>query len=234
MLLPMEGDQWILLIAGINGETPPTEPQAMPSATPLRLTGHRGHRSRTSEPIGEPVTHRFPANQRRHIESLRRFPLGWVLLGDAVCSFNPIYGQGMTSAAQQAGALGRLPRPRWRGEPILRPAYFRAASRIVDTPWSIAVGGDFAYAGTTGKKPFGTDLLNHYMDRVIKAGQCDDDVVIRLNEVIALVRSPQSLMSPVFVLRVLREARHADRLAAAHHATDSASSGGGLSVTARA
>ena len=66
----------------------------------------------------------------------------------------------------------------------------------------------------TGKKPFATDLLNRYMDRLVKAGQCDDDVVIRFNEVISLVRSPQSLMSPAFALRVLRKARHADRLAA--------------------
>ena len=166
MLLPMEGDRWILLIAGINGETAPTDDAGM-------LDYVRGFDSPvfadiigSSEPLGEPVTHRFPANQRRHVESLRRFPLGWVLLGDSVCSFNPIYGQGMTSAAQQARALGSsLDRAGAVNRSFAR-TYFRAASRIVSTPWSIAVGGDFAYAGTTGKKPFGTDLLNHYMDRV--------------------------------------------------------------------
>lgn len=214
MLLPMEGDQWILAIAGINGETAPTDDAGMleylrrfDSPVIADIVGG-------SEPVGEPVTHRFPANQRRHIESLRRFPLGWVLLGDSVCSFNPIYGQGMTAAAQQAGALGSSLDRAGAVNRAFALTYFRAASRIVSTPWSIAVGGDFAYAGATGKKPFGTDLLNHYMDRVIKAGQCDDDVVIRVNEVIALVRSPQSLMSPAFVLRVLRKARQADLLAA--------------------
>jgi len=80
-------------------------------------------------------------------------------------------------------------------------AYFRAAARMVSAPWSIAVGGDFAYDGTSGKKPFATDVLNHYMNRVIKAGQCDERVVIRLNEVVSLVRNPQSLMSPAFALR---------------------------------
>ena len=77
----------------------------------------------------------------------------------------------------------------------------------MNTPWSIAVGGDFVYDGTTGKKPFGTDLVNRYMDQVIKAGQHDDEVVIRLNETLALLRSPQSLMAPAFALRVLRAAR---------------------------
>jgi hypothetical protein len=81
----------------------------------------------------------------------------------------------------------------------------------VSIPWSIAVGGDFVYPDTRGKKPFGTDILNHYIDRVIQAGQVDDDVVIRFNEVVALVRRPQALLTPSFVLRVLARARRADR-----------------------
>ena len=73
-------------------------------------------------------------------------------------------------------------------------------------------GGDFAYPDTKGKKPFGTDILNRYMDRVIQAGQLDDDVVIRFNEVVSLVRSPKVLLAPPFVLRVLAQAgRRADR-----------------------
>ena len=215
MALPAEGDRWVVAVAGINGETAPSEDTAM-------LEYVRGFDSpviadviTASEPLSEPVIHRFPSNQRRHVEALRRFPLGWVLLGDAVCSYNPIYGQGMTSAAQQAAGARRRARPRRRGRtgPSLA-TYFRAVGRIVNGPWSIAVGGDFAYPDTEGKKPFATDLLNRYMDRLVKAGQCDDDVVIRFNEVISLVRSPQTLMSPAFALRVLRKARHADRLAA--------------------
>lgn len=222
MLLPAEDDQWILAIAGINGETAPTDDAAL-------LDYARGLDSpviadvmTASEPLGDAVTHRFPANQRRHIEALRRFPLGWVLLGDAVCSFDPIYGQGMTSAAQQAEALGAaLDRAGAVNQSFAR-RYFRSAGRIVNAPWSIAVGGDFAYPDTKGRKPVGTDLLNRYMDRVIAAGQTDDDVVIRFNEVVSLVRSPQSLMSAAFALRVLRKARHADRLAATRQDADNA------------
>jgi 2-polyprenyl-6-methoxyphenol hydroxylase-like FAD-dependent oxidoreductase len=146
-----------------------------------------------------------------------------VLLGDAVCSYDPIYGQGMTSAAQQAEALGNaLDRTGAVDRPFSR-AYFRKAARIVSTPWSIAVGGDFAYADTRGKKPFATDLLNRYMARVIKAGQADEHVVVRFNEVVSLVRKPQSLMSPAFALRVLRGARHADHLAATGARSDTQS-----------
>jgi hypothetical protein len=157
-----------------------------------------------------------------------------VLRGDAVCSFDPIYGQGMTSAAQQADALGRALDRHSPGSRAFTKQYFRAAARIVNTPWSIAVGGDFAYPGTKGRKPFGTDVLNRYMDRVIRAGQCDDDVVIRFNEVVALVRSPNALLAPSFVLRVLVRARQADRAgrdsqlpASTEHATIDVRVGGG-------
>jgi 2-polyprenyl-6-methoxyphenol hydroxylase-like FAD-dependent oxidoreductase len=207
MLLPMEEDRWIVAIAGINGEPVPTDPDAMLAYARTLESPVIAEVMEVSEPLTEPVAHRFPANQRRHIERMRRFPLGWMLLGDAVCSFNPIYGQGMTTAARQAQALGRrLDRARAIDRSFAR-AYFKAASRTVDTPWSIAVGGDFVYQGTSGKKPLGTDLVNRYMERVVKAGQHDDEVVIRLNETLALLRSPRTLMAPAFVLRVLRAAR---------------------------
>jgi 2-polyprenyl-6-methoxyphenol hydroxylase-like FAD-dependent oxidoreductase len=207
MLLPMEGDRWIVAIAGINGESAPTDPDAMLAYARTLDSPVIAEVMEVSQPMGEPVTHRFPANQRRHVERMRRFPLGWVLIGDAVCSFNPIYGQGMTTAAHQAQALGReLDRAGTIDRSFTR-RYFKAAGRTVNAPWSIAVGGDFVYEGTKGKKPFGTDLVNRYMDRVIKAGQHDDTVVIRLNEALALVRSPQTLMAPSFMLRVLRAVR---------------------------
>jgi len=207
MLLPMEGDRWIVAIAGINGESAPTDPDAMLAYARTLESPVIADVMEVSEPLTEPVTHRFPANQRRHVERMRRFPLGWVLLGDALCSFNPIYGQGMTTAAQQAEALGRQLDRAGAIDRSFARAYFKDASRTVSTPWSIAVGGDFVYEATTGKKPFGTDLVNRYMYRVVKAGQHDDEVVIRMNETLALLRSPQTLMAPAFVLRVLRAAR---------------------------
>jgi 2-polyprenyl-6-methoxyphenol hydroxylase-like FAD-dependent oxidoreductase len=161
----------------------------------------------SSEPLGTTATHRFPANQRRHVERLRRFPLGWVLLGDAVCSFDPVYGQGMTSAALQAGALGRCLDQAGAVDRRFARRYFAAAGRTVGVPWSVAVGGDFEYPDTTGPKPFGTDVLNRYVDRATVAAQHDDAVARRLNEVLAMVRRPESLLAPGVALRVLRAAR---------------------------
>ena len=77
----------------------------------------------------------------------------------------------------------------------------------MNVAWSTAVGSDFAYSDTTGPKPPGTDLVNRYMDRVISAGPHDDKVALRFNEVVAMVRKPETLIAPRFVLRVVRGRR---------------------------
>jgi 2-polyprenyl-6-methoxyphenol hydroxylase-like FAD-dependent oxidoreductase len=204
---PIEGDRWLVTFVGLNGVAPPTHEEerlawarSLPSPVVAELM-------ESAEPLGPPMTHRFTANQRRHVERMRRFPLGWIPLGDAVCSFDPIYGQGMSSAALQAAALAECLDRAGAIDRAFARRYFRAVSRTVAVPWSIAVGADFLYDGTTGHKPFGTDRLNRYLERVRIAGQHDDAVAVRLVEVFVLVRPPAALVSPGFVLRVLRGAR---------------------------
>ena len=205
--LPTEGNRWLVLVAGLGGESPPLAEderlayaRSLPSPVIADLMA-------CSEPLGEPATYRFPANQRRHIEKMRRFPLGWVPLGDAVCSFDPIYGQGMTAAALQASALGRCLDKTGAVDRAFARRYFTSAARAVAVPWSIAVGGDFDYPDTQGAKPFGTDALNRYLAMAAVAAQEDPVVALRLNEVMALVRRPEWLISPGFVLRVVRRGR---------------------------
>jgi hypothetical protein len=110
----------------------------------------------------------------------------------------------MTVAAQQAAALGEALDRSGRLDRTFTRRYFKAASRVVNVAWSTAVGSDFAYDQTVGPKPPGTDLVNRYMERVIVAAQHDDAVSLRFNEVVAMVRRPEALLTPAFVLRVLR------------------------------
>jgi 2-polyprenyl-6-methoxyphenol hydroxylase-like FAD-dependent oxidoreductase len=206
MALPMEDDQWIVMIGGLNGEAAPSDEVGMLAYARSFEDPVIADLIRDCVPTSRIVTHHFPTNQRRHVEQLKRFPLGWLPLGDAVCSFDPIYGQGMTSAALQAQALETQLDGATALNRSFARAYFKAVARVVAAPWSIAVGGDFVYAGTTGKKPFAADLLNRYTDLVVLAGQRDDSVVLRFNEVVSMVRSPESLLAPLFMLRVLRQA----------------------------
>ena len=207
MALPIEGDRWLVMFGGVHGETAPTDPderldyaRSLPSPVIADLLA-------TCEPLDQPTTHRFPSSQRRHVERLKQFPLGWVLLGDAIGSFNPIYGQGMTVTAQQAAALGEALDRNGRIDRAFARRYFKTASGTVNVAWSTAVGGDFTYDETTGPKPPGTDLINRYMDRVITAAQHNDAIALRFNEVVAMMRRPETLLTPAFAIRVLHYSR---------------------------
>src|SRR4051812_44074760 len=129
-----------------------------------------------AEPISDIVTFRYPANRRRRFERLRRLPAGYLASGDAICSFNPIYGQGMTCTALEALALGRvLDRHRDTSTAMARD-FYRATAHVLSTPWQFATGADFAYPQTVGPRPPGVDLLNRYSRQIQLAAQVSGDV----------------------------------------------------------
>ena len=210
---PLEGGRWIVTLAGLHGERPPSDDagflafaRSLPSPEIAELV-------EASVPLGPIVTHRLHSNQRRHVERMRRVPGGLVLLGDAVCSFNPTYGQGMTTATLQAEALGqaldRVPTLDAR----LVKAFYKRAARAITPAWQLTTGADFALPATHGKKAPGTDLLNRYMPRVFRAARVDEAVCLRVIEVTTLLRPPPALLTPAMMVRVLRVARRAPALA---------------------
>jgi 2-polyprenyl-6-methoxyphenol hydroxylase-like FAD-dependent oxidoreductase len=201
-LFPIEGHRWIMTSAGYVGDHPPTDEagllefvRSLPAADIFNIISN-------TEPLTEIIPYKYPASLRRHYEKLKRFPEGFLVIGDAVASFNPIYGQGMTSAAMQTRALQQLLQqtPNLQG---LWKAFFKQAARVVDLPWQLAVGEDFRYPETEGKKPPFTDMLNAYVERVHKATQRDPVVYAQFLRVMNLMAPPASLMSPRIMWRVL-------------------------------
>ena len=110
----------------------------------------------TAELVTDPAPFRFPRAVRRHFERLERFPDGLVPLGDAICHYNPLYGQGMSAAACQARALGELLKQRTRESRDLRGLaleFFPQAYEVTRTPWALAAAADFQDARNTGDFP---------------------------------------------------------------------------------
>jgi 2-polyprenyl-6-methoxyphenol hydroxylase-like FAD-dependent oxidoreductase len=128
---------------------------------------------------------------------------GFVTLGDAACSFDPIYGQGMTCAAQQADALGDTVREVGVRADDLPRRFHRMATKIIDAPWAIAVGADFLHPATVGPKARGTDQVNGYILRVIKATHTSVRLAKSFNLVLNLVEPPRALMRPSVMAGVL-------------------------------
>ncbi|MFD4752319.1 FAD-dependent oxidoreductase [Streptomyces sp. NPDC058426] len=154
------------------------------------------------EPLDEPVAMRYPRSERHHMERLDRLPAGLLLTGDALCSFNPAYGQGMTVAAMEARALGELLGESGDGDDLPQRFYARAA-RIVEGAWQTATGGDLRFPEVEGARPPGFGLVNRYLDRLRRAAAVDAALTRTLLEVSNLYAPPSALFAPRTGLRVL-------------------------------
>ncbi|MGB7861573.1 MAG: FAD-dependent monooxygenase [Acidimicrobiia bacterium] len=215
ILLPIEGERWILTLAGMHGDAPPTDEDGFRGFAKSLPTPIIADLLEKTTILTSVATYNLKSNQRRHFEKLRRTPPGYLALGDAICSFNPVYAQGMSSAALQVDALDSILNKHSVASRQFARAFYRAASKVVNNPWQIAVGSDFLHPATTGPKPAGTDLVNKYMARVLKAAHVSPVVRRQFMQVAALVDPPPSLMKPGMMLRVFRESKRspaADKL----------------------
>ncbi len=201
-MFPAEDDRWIVSAGGWLGDHPPTDDvgylqflKSLPVADVFNVIQH-------AEPLSDVYTYKYPSSLRRRYEKLKRFPEGYLVLGDAIASFNPIYGQGMTSAAMQVEVLDRLLHQQKSLNGLWRH-FFRRIAKVVDIPWQIAGCEDFRYPETQGHKPFMTDLINAYLAKVHRATHHDAVVYLRFLRVMNLMASPTSLLHPGIMRRVL-------------------------------
>jgi 2-polyprenyl-6-methoxyphenol hydroxylase-like FAD-dependent oxidoreductase len=201
VVLAQSEDRWIVSIGGYLGDHAPTDERLF-AAYAASMTAPEIHQVVTSaEPLSDFLSYRFPASQRRRYERLRQFPKGFLVFGDAICSFNPVYGQGMTVAAQEAVALDACLK---RGLDGLAPRFFKAAAGIVDVPWDIAVGNDLRHPLVKGPRPAMVRFINWYIGKLHIAAQHDQKLASAFLRVANLVAPPPTLLSPVVAWRVLR------------------------------
>jgi 2-polyprenyl-6-methoxyphenol hydroxylase-like FAD-dependent oxidoreductase len=203
-LTAIEGGHHILTIFGILGDHPPTDPAGFDAFAASLPFPDIAQAIRDAAPLTDPVAFRFPASVRHRYERLRRFPVGLLVIGDAVCSFNPIYGQGMTVAAVQADTLQRLLA---RGEMPQPRRYFRAVARTINTPWDIAVGADLAFPQVPGTRTAKIRLVNSYLPKLHAAATTDITLGRAFVRVLGMMDRPEGLLRPDRVLRVLRTNR---------------------------
>jgi 2-polyprenyl-6-methoxyphenol hydroxylase-like FAD-dependent oxidoreductase len=150
-------------------------------------------------PQGPILSYRFPANQQRHYDEMTRFPEGYLIAGDAVCSFNPIYGQGMSVAFSEARALDDTLR---KGDTALARAFFARVKDLAAGPWAIATGEDYRFPQVEGKRPPGFALISRYMERAHRAAAKDEVVLRRFFEVASLLAPPTAMMAKEIAWRV--------------------------------
>jgi 2-polyprenyl-6-methoxyphenol hydroxylase-like FAD-dependent oxidoreductase len=198
----VEGGQWTVTLVGQAGEKAPGDPagfleytRSLGSDVLTRIV-HKG------EPIGEALAFTYPKSRWRHYEKLRRRPAGLIVMGDAVASFNPIYGQGMSSAAAQGQALRDVLRSGDLRDLEGRSA--RAFARIVRDPWQLSTGADRRFPGQPAK-PWAERLVDAYLDRLLRTASTDPVVAAAFMRVLNLMARPATLFHPTVLRRVLSQ-----------------------------
>jgi 2-polyprenyl-6-methoxyphenol hydroxylase-like FAD-dependent oxidoreductase len=200
VMLAQEGDRWTLTLIGFAGDQPPRDDEGFLAFAGSLAAPDVYEVIKDAEPLSDFLPYRVKVNQRHRYDRLTQFPEGFLVIGDALCSFSPIYGQGMSVAAMEALDLQHELR---RGMEGLWQRFFRRAARSLDIPWQIVVSGDLRFPDAQGRRTPAIRFTNAYLARLHRAAHRDPVVARAFNDVANLLAPPQSLMRPRVVWRVL-------------------------------
>jgi 2-polyprenyl-6-methoxyphenol hydroxylase-like FAD-dependent oxidoreductase len=199
IILAQEGQRWTVSLGGYFGDEVPADDvgfiefaRSLPKQEIFDVI-------KDAEPLGPILSYQFSTNQRRYYEELSRFPEGYLVYGDALCSFNPVYGQGMTVACTEALTLRECLA---KGSEGIGRRFFRAAGRLIDIPWQIAVGSDLQHERVEGKRTAQVRFVNWYIARLFQSANRDPVLATKFLEVANLMKAPSTLLSPAVALRV--------------------------------
>lgn len=194
----------IVSLTGMAGDRAPTDYDGFLKWAESIVVPDVADIIKASEPLNEGVSLHYTASRRHHYENLQRFPDGVLVMGDAFCSFNPVYGQGMTVAALEALELRDATRS---GAPIAADFHQRI-SEVVDPPWQQSAAGDLMYGA--GPIPEPVLQANQMTAMIQKAATVDPEVTRTFMRVAGLVDPPTHLMTPEMQARIQAAVEAAD------------------------
>lgn len=202
VLFPLEQGRWIVTLGGMAKHYPPTDEDGFMHALSTLRSPILAEAVRLATPLSPVYSHRAMANRMRHYDRWRERLDGFIALGDSVCAFNPIYGQGMTTSAVSASILADCLRQYGPTPADFAQRFFQAQARFQENPWRLATGADFRYPTTEGVRPQGSRLFDPYMNALFAASAQDSVVRQRLVAVIHMLKTPSALFTPPIAGRV--------------------------------
>ncbi|MEU3658659.1 FAD-dependent monooxygenase [Streptomyces sp. NPDC032940] len=204
MVLPIEDGRWMVSLGGTRGGEPPADPEGfLRYALELR-DPVVGRLISGAEPLTGVHVSRSTSNVRRYVERVRHWPEGLVVLGDALATFNPAYGQGMSVAALGARVLAGEVRRAGPTAPGLARRVQRGAAGPVGAAWAMAVGQDVRYPGTRGGSPNAADrLVGAYTRRLTRTATGSYPAAAALWDVTSILAGPERVLRPATLLATL-------------------------------
>ncbi len=211
LLLREEGDTWVATLAGLGRDYPPTDETGFLQFARSLMTPLFYEAIQDAEPLTPIYGYQQTSNRWRHYEKFSRWPERFVIVGDAVCAFNPVYAQGMTVSAMSAELLDEMLRAQRKRDPNgdltgFAKRFQQRLAKVNQTPWLLATGADWFYPETEGTKPTRLDrLMQRYVIQVLRAMPQSADVGLTWVEVQHLLTPPAALFRPGIVAQVLRQ-----------------------------
>jgi 2-polyprenyl-6-methoxyphenol hydroxylase-like FAD-dependent oxidoreductase len=206
VLAQIEDDQWLVSLGGRFGDYPPQDEAGFMAFAAALPTSKLYELIKNAERVDQISHFRFPTSVLRHYEKLPAFPERFLVLGDAISSFNPVYGQGMSSAALQARVLGRLLEERTnaaQGLEGIAAEFFTQAAEVINTPWTLAANFDFAFPQTTGARSSMAPEIERYFLTLDALTAEDIEIHKTMVEVFGLARPLSALWDEPVRSRVL-------------------------------
>ncbi|WP_432066972.1 FAD-dependent oxidoreductase [Streptomyces sp. C10-9-1] len=205
-IVPVELGRWLVTLSGTRGGEPSRDPDRFESFA--RSVRHPivGELISLTTPLTQEVTvSRSTVNRRRYFEQASAWPDGFVVVGDSVATYNPLYGQGMTVAAQGLVELGvAVGRRGLRTRGLARDVQ-RAIARPANLAWELATSQDILYPGAVGRQPRAGDaLMNRYVDRLVHAATGRAQLTRAFLDVVTMSESPTTWVHPDIVVGALR------------------------------
>jgi 2-polyprenyl-6-methoxyphenol hydroxylase-like FAD-dependent oxidoreductase len=223
----VESNRWLVTLVGCHGDHPPTEEAGFLEYARSLPVPDLHSAIANARPLGPIVPHGFPCSQRRYYERLARFPIGLIVMGDALCSFNPVYGQGMTVSALEAklldDCLKELVARRTPNLDALTANFRQRVADVVALPWQLAMSEDMRFPQTPGHRSWKLRFMHWYLERLHEAAGVSERVVKRFYAVSNMLAPRSKLFSREVLFDVLRVARRRERAAPAAYAPTSPS-----------
>jgi 2-polyprenyl-6-methoxyphenol hydroxylase-like FAD-dependent oxidoreductase len=206
-----EGGRWIATVASYKGEPAPRDDEGFLEFAAGLPNPEIYNLIRDATPASPIHTYHYPAAQRRAYERLRRPLSRLVCLGDSVASFNPVFGQGMTSAALQVEALERcLDRDKSLSRHFERQ-FAKRAARSCAQPWFMSTTMDLRYPYAKGDRPFWSPAMNAYLDFFFRSTATSQSALEDFMSVLHLQKSPTEWLRPSTVIRTILHGQRGQR-----------------------
>jgi 2-polyprenyl-6-methoxyphenol hydroxylase-like FAD-dependent oxidoreductase len=164
-VLPVEGGRWLVCAVGSGGHRPSRDAEAFTDFLRALPDPCLAEVVESSRPLSDVAVHRQTGNRRHHYERVRSWPAGLLVLGDALCAFNPVYGQGIAVAACQALLLRRAFDRGYR--PGTERRLLRAFARLTRLPWGIATSQDLRLSSSDGSPTLTQELAGRWTREVV-------------------------------------------------------------------